>query len=175
MCKIVIVDDVKKVRDELKSHLTEMFPEHEIFDFAGTKRALNKVSELKFVDIIVFNSLKNKNPNGIEFAKVLREKSPATILIYTTGTRNPNYEHMNKLAKVGIDSYLIRPFTRESLSFMVINSLNRIDSFQTYRSKEHNTLETAVDSLINKFNTAIQEQLSPPQSKWGFLKFFTRS
>lgn len=168
MCKIVIVDDVKSIREELKNYLERTFPEHEVYDFAGTKGALKKVKEFDFIEIIVFNSLKNKKPNGIEFAKVCRQKSPVTMLIYTTGKAR-NYEHMQQLACIGIDSYLYKPLDLRILDFMIINSLNRIKSLQTYKTEDHKELEIAVNNLIRKYNISMISELKKVKKSFWAL------
>jgi two-component SAPR family response regulator len=157
MCKIVVVDDVKAVRDEIRLHLVKMFPEHEIYTLAGTQRALKKVQELESVDIVIFNGLKTKKPNGVEFARSLREKHPGIMLIYTSSGQKPDYKHMQKLAEFGIDNYLIQPINQDALSFVIINSLNRIKSLQSYRAEDHKALERAVDNLIIKYHNTIRD------------------
>ncbi len=159
MCKIVIVDDSKEIRDDLESSLKELFTEHTIFSFEGTNRALESAKTLEFVDIVFFNNLYNKNPNGVEFAKVIREKSPGTMLIYISDGQR-NYDHMMKLSAIGIDGVIEQPCNRDCLKYIISNSISRINSLNSFKSQKHLVLEKSVDNFLAKFSNAVEQKNS---------------
>ena len=166
MCKILIVDDVEEIRQELRKNLIMLFPEHKIYSLNTTEESLKLLESLDKVEIIFFNSLKTGNIDGATFAEKVRKKSPYTILIYINPEKEINYSHFLKLSRIGIDGYLKVPLEIEMIQFMVINSLNRLKNIENYKLEEHKQLEKAIENFSNKVNVLFS---TPPKKPRGLL------
>jgi len=82
MCRILIVDDESTTLVNTKKYLEKLFIDHEIITTKVTYEALQKIKNLKDIDIILFNSLDNEEPNGVTFAKICRDHNPYVLLFY---------------------------------------------------------------------------------------------
>ncbi len=168
MCKILVVDDNKTVRKRMESILKKLFPEHQITGFAATKKALKVAKEAPYCpEIVFFNSLKKNSTDGVEFAKLFRNKAPSTILIYLSPNNGKQIGIFKKLSSVGIDGYISTPIQETMVEFSVLNGLTRLKSLQSYKSEEHVALETAVGKFANRILKATDHLV--PKEKKRFL------
>ena len=154
MCKVLIVDDDKGVRQELTKIMNDLFPEHEVHGYPATQEALDLALTADDVDIVIFNSLKKNKPDGFTFATKLREGCPSLILIYIM-QKDGNLDNLKKLASVGIDGHARRPFDPAMIYFVVTNGLSRANSINGFKSKVHLQLEKSMATLEKKIDAAL--------------------
>lgn len=166
MCKVLVVDNDKSVREEVTTILCELFPEHEIITTGTTKKALNMVRDLRNVDVILFNSLKRNKPNGLKFAQECRKHNPYTMMIFMTENLNQRSK-LRSLCEIGLDSFINKPITKEILELTFINVLARHKTLINGKTPEHKVLEDSVNAMITRLSKKVEEIESG-----GFFKNF---
>lgn len=107
---ILIVDDSVTMRKIIKHHLTQL-GYNSIIEASNGKEGLKKVVEEK-VDLIICD-WNMPEMNGLQFLYNLREnwQEIPVIMLTTVNTQDEVIAAM----KAGANSYLTKPFTRDSL------------------------------------------------------------
>lgn len=101
--KVIIVDDERLARNELRSLLSE-FPEIEIIDEAtNAQEALTKISEQQ--PDVVFMDIHMPNTNGIEALKQLKELDEIPKVVFVTAYD----EHAIEAFRLNALDYLLKP------------------------------------------------------------------
>lgn len=167
MCKILVVDNDKKVREEVIAILVSLFPEHETITTGTTKKALDMVRNLRNVDIILFNSLRRNKPNGLEFAQECRKYNPYTMMIFMTENLHKRTK-LKALCEIGLDSFISKPITKEVLELTFINVLARHKSLLNGKTPKHTLLDESVTAMVSRLNKKIDEK----ESSGFFRKIF---
>lgn len=101
MIRIAIVDDEKVIREQIKKLIEKKQTDCEI-DTYGTGEDLLKADS---VYDIIFLDIQMDGMNGIDTARVLRQKADNTVLIFITGVK----EYVFDAFDVAAFHYLIKP------------------------------------------------------------------
>ncbi len=124
LSKVLIVDDSATMRKIVKRKITEVgFTVDEFFEAGDGKQALEVVFN-NSVDLILLD-WNMPIMNGLEFAQSLKsldlpEKIPV-IMITTEGSP----EKITEASTNGVDGFLLKPVTTESISDGLKNYLSR--------------------------------------------------
>src|SRR6056297_2520285 len=102
MCKILVVDDDQKILDTVDNIMRDAFPQHEIITTPTCQEALDNLEEADNIDVILFNSLGDDDPDGLEFARRCRENNPFMIMIYMANYLSIE-EQIVELSDTGVD------------------------------------------------------------------------
>lgn len=154
MCKILIVDDDAVVLKTVKDYFEKILVDHEIIATNATQEALHKIKNLKNVDIILFNGLNKSEPDGVTFAQSCRYNNPYVILLYMSSNLL-DYKKLKRLSEIGIDGFIQKPISFETLEIKIINALTRSRSLINGKTCKHTSLEKAVDNFINKLEQTL--------------------
>ena len=106
--EIAIVDDEKVIREQIKELAIRYAPDCNAKAYE-TGEAL--LAEVKKADI-VFLDIRMEGMNGIDTARVLREKQEDTVLIFITGVK----EYVFEAFDVSAFYYLLKPIEEKKFS-----------------------------------------------------------
>jgi two-component system response regulator MprA len=121
MTTILVVDDDRKITDMLRRTLT--YEGYRVVTAADGEEALLKAQSER-PDLVILDWLMPKL-NGLDTAKLLRESSPAPILMLTA--RDAVEQRVEGLDS-GADDYLVKPFAPEELLARIRALLRRTDT-----------------------------------------------
>ncbi len=118
--KIAIVEDEGIVAMDISKCLTSLG-----YDVAFVSDSGEKVLELledSIPDLILMDVELKGNLNGLETARILREKFNIHIVFLTAFEDETT---LNKIGELSPDGYLVKPFEDEQLEFTIKRVLNK--------------------------------------------------
>ena len=119
--RIALVDDRKEDRDTLRETILKLYPEGFIIDsFSSAEEFLPAFNQEKYH--IAFLDIVMDEMNGVELAKVLREKDPLLLIIFQTTSR----EYAFDAFPVHPFDYLMKPCKEEQLAEVLSEALRVI-------------------------------------------------
>lgn len=147
MYSVFIVDDEGIVREGIRNKIDW---ENTDFSVAGEAAdgeiALSMIQDIK-PDILI-TDIKMPFMDGLELAKMVKKSQPWVRIIILSG--HDEFEYAKKAISLGIDDYLLKPFTSEEVISSLKKSATLIDkerqqlSFMTEMKKELKTKEKLV-------------------------------
>ena len=147
MYSVFIVDDEGIVREGIRNKIDW---ENTDFSVAGEAAdgeiALSMIQDIK-PDILI-TDIKMPFMDGLELAKMVKKSQPWVRIIILSG--HDEFEYAKKAISLGIDDYLLKPFTSEEVISSLKKSAALIDkerqqlSFMTEMKKELKTKEKLV-------------------------------
>ncbi|SMF63168.1 response regulator [Pseudobacteriovorax antillogorgiicola] len=117
MKTILIVDDVKEMRDLLNKIVTKMG--YQALEAATGQEALKLLDESPKIEVVLLD-MGLPDIDGLEVATSIRKKDESMKICFITG--KGDYEYVKAAGKVGAVSYIVKPI-RPSL---VIERLKQI-------------------------------------------------
>ena len=112
---ILIVEDEYLVREGLAKLVNVAAYDMEIIGQAEHGRqAWNLIQEQ--VPDIILTDINMPQMNGIQLASLVREKYPQTHLVFLTGY--DDFDYALSAVKLGVDDYLLKPFSRQDIEEM---------------------------------------------------------
>lgn len=124
MFKVFFVDDEIVVRDGIRNCLSNQSG----FTLSGEAQdgemALSMIHEIK-PDILI-TDIKMPFMNGLELCKIVKKIQPWIRIIILSG--HDEFEYAKQAISIGIDDYLLKPFTAEELIEAVKKSASRIEA-----------------------------------------------
>ena len=118
MSKILIVDDEDKIRDIIKKYAA--FDGYEVEEAAGGLEAVSKCRE-KDYDLIILDIMM-PDLDGFSVCRELRKKSNVPVIMLSA--RGEEYDKIHGF-EVGIDDYVVKPFSPKELMLRVAAILKR--------------------------------------------------
>ena len=112
----IAVDDEAYMLDEIAEALHSVRPKDEILTFSSPITALEAIRE-QMVDA-AFLDIQMEQLNGMEAAKMLRQRSASTVLIFVTVSK----EYVFDAFEVTAYDYLLKPLNRERFQ----RTMNRV-------------------------------------------------
>ena len=123
--KVLIIDDVKQVRDLVVEAMLENEYEYEVCD--GIVPAMNMVKDRDF-DIVIVDknmpSFDGEGRGGLELLRYVKEIKPNIAVVMMTGFVSA--ESMTDAMKLGVNDFIFKPFSIGEL----IEKIDRIRSLQ---------------------------------------------
>jgi len=161
MYKLLVVDDEPLVRkgivtliDHEKLGITEIYEAasgqeaYELFITHGPHMVLLDINILKI--------------NGLELAKRIKHEAPQTKIAMLTGY--DYFDYAQAAIKIGVEDYVLKPFSREDITLLLIKLTRLIES-------ERAALEIK-DMVKNMLST---EHIEDDATKKALIKFTTDS
>lgn len=118
MSKILIVDDEDKIRDIIKKYAA--FDGYEVEEAAGGLEAISKSREKEY-DIIILDIMM-PDLDGFSVCREIRKKSNVPVIMLSA--RGEEYDKIHGF-EVGIDDYVVKPFSPKELMMRVAAVLKR--------------------------------------------------
>ncbi|MBD5551719.1 MAG: response regulator transcription factor [Lachnospiraceae bacterium] len=117
--KIAIVDDEKIIREEIENLIRERKPDCYIESFESGDALL--LAEKQYD--IVFLDIQLEGRNGIDTARILRQKSESTVLIFVTGAKDYVFQAFD----VAAFHYLLKPLERTKFEEVLDRALREAE------------------------------------------------
>lgn len=121
MSKILIVDDEDKIRDIIKKYAE--FDGYEVEEASGGLEAVTKCRD-KDYDIIILDIMM-PDLDGFSVCKEIRKRSASPVIMLSA--RGEEYDKLHGF-EVGIDDYVVKPFSPKELMMRVAAILKRTSS-----------------------------------------------
>jgi DNA-binding NarL/FixJ family response regulator len=131
--RVLLADDHAIIRDGLRA-LLQSIPDIEVVDAVSNGRtAVQRTIELR-PDVVVMD-IAMPDLNGIEAARILREKLPAARVVMLS--MHSDSEHVYRALEAGAVGYLLK----ESAGEEVVSAVRAVQLGRTYLSRSLETLE----------------------------------
>ena len=124
MSRILVVDDEEKIRDIIKKYAE--FDGYEVEEAAGGLEAVTKCRMNEY-DIIILDIMM-PDLDGFSVCKEIRKKTGTPIIMLSA--RGEEYDKIPGF-EVGIDDYVVKPFSPKELMMRVAAVLKRTSAPQT--------------------------------------------
>ena len=170
MYSIMIVEDEYLVRQGIASLVN-----YEQFGMQVISQAENGIEAWqKFQDNpadILLTDINMPQMNGLELAKLVREKAPKCHIVFLTGY--DDFDYARTAIKLGADDYLLKPFSKDDVEEMLAKVQTKLDKERKKAQiqnlvdqGQHSELEEAIherlaDSELSLKNLAFQLGFSP--------------
>ena len=124
MSRILVVDDEEKIRDIIKKYAE--FDGYEVEEAAGGLEAVTKCRMNEY-DIIILDIMM-PDLDGFSVCREIRKKTGTPIIMLSA--RGEEYDKIHGF-EVGIDDYVVKPFSPKELMMRVAAVLKRTSAPQT--------------------------------------------
>jgi len=158
VCKVLIVDDDKDLRDLTQEVLEYSLPDVEAFSSSKGEEALEIFNKNPDISIVTLNSLRENTVTGVDLARELRKLNPYLVLIAVSGEKTTS--ELRELMEIGIDAYLRKPYSNDELLWTINNAINRVHKIRELNTKEISRYETTVAKtldIVGKANAIFEE------------------
>ena len=155
MYSVFLADDEHIVLEGIRNRIAR---EGSNFSFAGEasdgELALSMIHEVK-PDILV-TDIKMPFMDGLELARIVKKNQPWIRIIILSG--HDEFEYAKKAIKIGVEDYILKPFTPEELEAALEKAADNIEEERRQlndMSRLKEELESTVQLAKNKFLTDI--------------------
>ena len=138
MYNIVVVEDHKLLRDMIVESIECENDFHVVASLADAKETAKICEELK-PDVVLMDICTENNSNGIAYSKLIKEKFPSIKIVIMTGIMDLNF--INDAKKFGIDSFIYKSISKESLITSLRSTMN---GYSIYPNEKDAPPETAI-------------------------------
>ncbi|MFD0693566.1 response regulator [Paenibacillus sp. GCM10027628] len=146
MQKIMIVDDESIFREYLRTAL-----DWEAYGFEICAEAKNGVEALEQVEQhlpdIALVDITMPFMDGLSFTEQIKERFPATSVVLITG--HNEFDYARKALKLGVEDYILKPFTKEELVLTLIKLQKEHQKAQEEKSTLKENLQLMKESFLN--------------------------
>lgn len=133
MCKVMIIDDEKAIRNLLKITLEkEELGLDIVGEAASGIEAINTIDNYK--PDIVFVDIRMPFMDGIEFSKLAIERYPKLKIIILTAFND--FEYARECIGIGVCEYLLKPISREEIRDTLNKLITELKKEQSEDKKE---------------------------------------
>jgi DNA-binding response OmpR family regulator len=122
--KFLVVDDATFIRDLLKKNLRDNFPGCEVLDAPSAKKA-QFVLKTNRVDLIL-SDWEMPEMSGEEFLRWIRSQEKYADLPFIMVTSRGERDFIVRAVEAGVNDYMGKPFTPESLVTKVTKALQKV-------------------------------------------------
>jgi response regulator NasT len=155
--KVLVVDDLKERREELKLILNSVTAN--IYEADNGAAAV--VAAEEFAPDIIFMDIKMPSMDGITACKKIMEKTPVPVIFLTAGAGDvKDYDkYMEELKRSGAFSYIMKPARKSEILAQTIIAIENFKRFQDIK-KENETLKQYIEDrkLIGKAKDILVEK-----------------
>ena len=164
MYSIMIVEDEYLVRQGISSLVNyEQFGMQVIAQAENGIEAWQKFQENP-ADILL-TDINMPQMNGLELAKLVREKAPKCHIVFLTGY--DDFDYARTAIKLGADDYLLKPFSKTDVEEMLAKVQTKLD-----KERKKAQIQNLVDQgQRSEMEEAIHAQLSDPELSLKSLAF----
>lgn len=124
MYKLILVDDEEDVREGLLELIHWEKLGFQIMDTAENGKEASEMVERYIPDVVV-TDIQMPFMNGLELSEWIRSNYPATKIIILTGYEE--FEYAQRAIRLGIDEYILKPFSAGELSTILAKVKNQLD------------------------------------------------
>ena len=149
---ILIVEDEYLVRQGLTKLVNVAAYDMEIIGQAENGRQAWELIQKQVPDIIL-TDINMPQLNGIQLASLVRETYPQVHLVFLTGYDDFNYAL--SAVKLGVDDYLLKPFSRQDIEEMLGKIKQKLDK----EEKEEQLQDLLTDKFEGNMAQKIQSHL----------------
>lgn len=151
MCKVMIIDDERAIRNLLKISLEKENLGLEIVGEAASGiEAINTIDNYK--PDIAFVDIRMPFMDGIEFSKLAIKRYPKLKIIILTAFND--FEYARKCVGIGVFEYLLKPISREEIRETLIKIIAEI------KAEQPEVEEEVVQEDSNHTITQIKEYIN---------------
>lgn len=146
MLKIIVIDDHILLRDMIVDTLNN----EKDFNVVGISNDAKDAPELcakSNPDVLLMDICTANNSNGIAYAKIVKENHPNIKIIIMTGILDVSF--INEAKQIGIESFIYKNISKESLVSTVKNTANGYSIYPNSNRKE-NTSDSILSELTDK-------------------------
>ena len=155
--KVLVVDDLKERREELKLILNSVTAN--IYEADNGAAAVVAAEEFK--PDIIFMDIKMPSMDGITACKKIMEKTPVPVIFLTAGAGDvKDYDnYMEELKGSGAFSYIIKPARKSEILAQTIIAIENFKKFQNIKKENENLKQYIEDrKLIGKAKNILIEK-----------------
>jgi len=147
MARILIIEDEWIIAEDLKMILQSLG--HEIVGIASSGKEALRIVEKTSPDLIFMDIQLEGDIDGIETAKIIREKDKTPIIYCTSNTDNAS---VDKMTKSKLNGLVKKPFTNYDIELAIFPFVAKADIPKRYKTRdlsfyEEETLNIA-ESLV---------------------------
>jgi response regulator NasT len=160
--KVLVVDDIKERREELKSILSSFTSDLNIFEADNGVAAVVMSERIK--PDIIFMDIKMPNMNGIEACKKIMDIYPVPIIFLTAGQKEiDNYDNylkfLEQIKQSGAFSYITKPAKKSEVLAQTIIAIENFKNLHNIK-KENEYLKKYIEDrkALNKAKSIIMEK-----------------
>ncbi len=155
--KVLVVDDLKERREELKFILNSVTAN--IYEADNGAAAVVAAEEFK--PDIIFMDIKMPSMDGITACKKIMEKTPVPVIFLTAGAGGvKDYDnYMEELKGSGAFSYIIKPARKSEILAQTIIAIENFKRFQDIKKENENLKQYIEDrKFIGKAKNILIEK-----------------
>lgn len=155
--KVLVVDDLKERREELKLILNSVTAN--IYEADNGAAAVVAAEEFK--PDIIFMDIKMPSMDGITACKKIMEKTPVPVIFLTAGAGDvKDYDnYMEELKGSGAFSYIIKPARKSEILAQTIIAIENFKRFQDIKKENENLKQYIEDrKFIGKAKNILIEK-----------------
>ena len=147
MIKVVIADDEKRFRMYMEKVLDWNSLGFSICGSASNGEQVLELLEKEKPDIALLD-INMPKMDGITLTENLKKLSPKTYVVFITGYSE--FEYARQAVKLGVSEYLLKPFSKEELSKVVLKLKEKIlqEKQQEKQSIQNRTI--LIEEMMNK-------------------------
>ena len=144
MYNIIVIDDHQMLRDMISETLN-LQNDFNVVATAGSAKDSLELCEKFSPDLVLMDVCTENNSNGIAYSKLLKKKFSNIKIIIMTGILDLNF--INQAKESGVDSFIYKNISKESLIMTVKNTL---DGYSIYPNDKNNFSK---DNILSNLTT----------------------
>lgn len=144
MYSIIVIDDHQMLRDMISETLN-LQNDFNVVATAGSAKDSLELCEKFSPDLVLMDVCTENNSNGIVYSKLLKKKFSNIKIIIMTGVLDLNF--INQAKESGVDSFIYKNISKESLVMTVKNTL---DGYSIYPNDKNNFSK---DNILSNLTT----------------------
>ncbi|WP_168735499.1 response regulator [Cohnella fermenti] len=173
MLSLLIVDDFEVEREEAMEIIEEAGLPLRIFGKATNGKEALRMLESQQPDIILVD-VEMPLMNGIEMAKIVRQKYPAIKMIFFSFYNK--FEYVKKAIDLSSHGYVLKPIVPAELVEVLNRTINLLNSEiqkRTEQEKLKAMLSKSMPALVEKFSAELfSKQFKDEKALWETVDFF---
>lgn len=163
---VLVVDDEKEIRKIIKTYL--MQAEMAVLEAADGSEAL-RIFENENVDLVILDVMMPKM-DGWQTCKEIRKSSKVPIIMLTA--RGEEYDKLFGF-ELGVDDYVVKPFSPRELLARVKAVFQRIDMFKA--NEEIYIVEDLKINIKSRVASISEEEMVLTPKEYELLSFFVKN
>lgn len=147
MIKVVLADDEKRFREYMEKVLDWEALDFKICGIASNGEQVLELLKNVQPDIALLD-INMPRMDGLVLTEKLRQISPDTYVVFITGYSE--FEYARKAVKLGVSEYLLKPFSREELSKVMLKLKESILKKKEDEKQNMSSRRIIRDEMLNR-------------------------